>query len=595
MKKAGEHKLSIFMRYILTCGIILLCAFVITILVFLYYINSATKSYGEKLQTQCRYTSERIAQQIGVLENQCNTPFHLTSANYASEYLTELRNSSTSTANRLAYQRSFQSVASLIHINNSDVYSIYSYNTELDQLIWERRATAYPPVIEKAFWQEKLDDANGATTFLGAKHLSDGSRVFIVGRALRDITGKYPNAHIGYFLITEELSRLQALCSTMLILDSQQYLIADESGIIVSADDDTLIDANLKDLLDSTTYKELFAQTLSEAKIVGESSLLFAAPITGTPWYIVTSVSKTDITNNLYHTAFLALGMILVIFAAISAVAAYLFYASVSTPMNRLIRSIQASGIPLQSAEHTNEIGFLSSSYDQLVDIIEGLQFDNYFALLGRKQLEVELLQAQINPHFLYNTLESIRMMAEIRGDSESAEMTLSLSKILRYSIGSEERISSIREEIAIIEEYVFLQKIRLDNLESVRINIPKDYYDILIPKLTLQPIVENAIIHGLANVQSHGIIDISCAKHAESITISVSDNGEGIQPELLQELNEKLSGAEESSGGGIGIQNVNRRLKLLYGSLCGVRISSTIGVGTTVFIELPLQERSKL
>ena len=263
--------------------------------------------------------------------------------------------------------------------------------------------------------------------------------------------------------------------------------------------------------------------------------------------------------------------------------------------MNRLIRSIQASGIPLQSAEHTNEIGFLSSSYDQLVDIIEGLQFDNYFALLGRKQLEVELLQAQINPHFLYNTLESIRMMAEIRGDSESAEMTLSLSKILRYSIGSEERISSIREEIAIIEEYVFLQKIRLDNLESVRINIPKDYYDILIPKLTLQPIVENAIIHGLANVQSHGIIDISCAKHAESITISVSDNGEGIQPELLQELNEKLSGAEESSGGGIGIQNVNRRLKLLYGSLCGVRISSTIGVGTTVFIELPLQERSKL
>lgn len=591
MKKIKNRKTSIFMRYIFTCSLILLCAVLITLCVFLYYINSTTTAYGEKLQEQCRYVSGTISQKIDALKKQCDIPLHGTAPSYSSDFITQLENSTASNTDTLAYHRSFQAVASLIHISNPNVSTIYSYNSDLSHLIWERSNTAAPPSIDPALWQAQLDQADGSVVFLGSHRLSNNSHVFTAGRALRTVSGA---AQIGYFLVTEEMSTLQDLCDTMTILDSQQYYIIDADGTILSARDVSRIGGRFSDSLPDEKFSRLLSQTTVEAKLEDTVQLLSAAPISGASWYVVSFVAKQDVTNDLYHTVVIALGLILAIFTIISCLAAYLFYTSVSIPMNNLIQSIQESGIPLKTADPSNEIGFLRNSYTHLNDMIDGLLFDNYYALLGQKQMEVDFLQAQINPHFLYNTLESIRMMAEIRGDSESAEMTLSLSKILRYSIGSEGYISSIQEELAIIEEYVFLQKMRLDNLESVNINIPGSCYDILVPKLALQPIVENAIIHGLANVQSHGAIDISCVKHDSSITILVADNGEGISEDLLRTLNNKLTGKEKQEFGRIGIQNVNRRLKLLYGDACGIHIESTLGQGTTVYVDLPLQERSK-
>ena len=590
MKKSQNRRMSVFVRYLLICMIILMCSLLLIALVSIFYINNTTDNYNEKIKTQCAYVSSNISQHIDNLKKQCDIPLYRNTVNHSLGYLQELKKSTTNDANLLAYQRNFAAVASLIHISNANVHSIYSYNSNLDCKIWESVNTAYPPVIDPSIWKEDVDAANGATLFLGAMHLSDRDHVFVVGRAIQDTMS---NSSIGYFLIAEKMDVLQSMCNTMSLLDSQQYMIVSSDGTVISSNDSQQINTNLSDVIGNDGFKNLLVRSSGEVKINSHRFLYAVSPVESTDWHIINFVPKVDVASELYYTSSVLIGVVLVVFIAISAATVYQFYSSVISPVNSLIQSIRSSGMLFDAVEvDADEISFLNTSYDQLCYLIERLQNENYFITLRKKQLEIELLQAQINPHFLYNTLESIRMMAEIREDTEAAEMTLALSKILRYSIGTLDKITSIRDEIAIIQEYFFLQKIRLDNLESLQIDIPPDYYDVPIPKLSLQPLVENAIMHGLENVTTHGTIDISCTSNESFLTISVTDNGSGIKPEIVQTLEKRLLDDQDQLPGHIGIQNISRRIKLLYGIEYGLRIESTPGCGTTVYMDLPPQER---
>ncbi len=216
----------------------------------------------------------------------------------------------------------------------------------------------------------------------------------------------------------------------------------------------------------------------------------------------------------------------------------------------------------------------------------------------AKQQARYLALQNQINPHFLYNVLESIRSDAIIAGVPEIGKITEALAVFFRYTTSKMENLGTLQEELANVENYFMIQKYRFDDKLEWKVKLPSADEDILktpIPKLTLQPIVENAIKHGLEPKVEGGtvMIDIEHSEHV--LYISVIDDGIGIEEAKLGRLNEKLarmdsgeSSANEGGKGGIALINVNSRIRLLMGDEYGVHIFSTPGIGTEVCLTLP-------
>jgi two-component system sensor histidine kinase YesM len=218
---------------------------------------------------------------------------------------------------------------------------------------------------------------------------------------------------------------------------------------------------------------------------------------------------------------------------------------------------------------------------------------------VSKKQAEYLALQNQINPHFLYNTLEGIRSEALFAGIDGVAQMTEALSSFFRYTISNVEHLVTVQEELRNVENYYIIQQFRFEDRLSIDIKIDnEDENELLsakIPKLTLQPIVENSIYHGLEQKLGTGIVRIKVEGTKDRLIITVSDNGLGISEDKVSKLNHKLRAVsiddmqpEIAAAGGIALVNVNSRIKLLFGDEYGLFIYSILNEGTDVEITIP-------
>ena len=218
---------------------------------------------------------------------------------------------------------------------------------------------------------------------------------------------------------------------------------------------------------------------------------------------------------------------------------------------------------------------------------------------MNKRQAQYLALQNQINPHFLYNTLESIRSEAMMAGLDSVADMTESLATFFRYTITKVENLVSVEEELQNCETYFSIQQYRFGNRLQLSIQCdPEDRDDIYrfrIPKLTMQPILENSIIHGTELKVGPGRLVISLARTGKRLLIRISDDGFGMDESRLVSINEKLgksrfniADAKQETKGGFALVNVNNRIRLLFGDEYGIHVFSIQGVGTDVEISLP-------
>jgi two-component system sensor histidine kinase YesM len=217
------------------------------------------------------------------------------------------------------------------------------------------------------------------------------------------------------------------------------------------------------------------------------------------------------------------------------------------------------------------------------------------------KQTELDNLQSQINPHFLYNTLESIRSEALQKGVNEIADMTEALARFFRYSVSLKENTVSLGEELESTRNYFKIQQFRFNNRFSLEISDcdPDILTDCRLPKLSLQPIVENAIFHGLEPKMGAGCIRINIVKIQYGVLIIISDNGLGIDEETLSDLrfkieNDRDEGVQKQSSGGIALPNVHRRIRLTFGPRYGLQITGTLGLGVDVELLIPLGKETE-
>lgn len=238
-----------------------------------------------------------------------------------------------------------------------------------------------------------------------------------------------------------------------------------------------------------------------------------------------------------------------------------------------------------------DEMGELATQLNHMLDRIQVLMKENFDRELLAKNSQIRALQNQINAHFIYNVLESIKMMAEIDEEYRISDSVTSLGILLRYSMRWASGNVLIREELEYIRNYISLINLRFDNEITLAVNLPEELMEQEIPKMSLQPLVENSILHGLEELTQDSTIYIKGRIEDSDCVIEVSDEGIGMPAEQLEKLREKIAGKLEAGGGdghGIGLKNVQDRIHIAFGQEYGLRIQSKEGCYTKVEIRIP-------
>lgn len=235
-----------------------------------------------------------------------------------------------------------------------------------------------------------------------------------------------------------------------------------------------------------------------------------------------------------------------------------------------------------------DEVGILGQSFNEMLDQMEVLISQEYETKLLLNRAEYKALQAQINPHFLYNTLDTMSSIAQIQNCPEVSGLSQSLSNIFRYSLDMKNPFSTVAKEIVHLKNYIYVMNVRMRDNVKYTFDIDETVLQDTVPRISIQPLVENALNHGLRNTRGEKAV-IVCAQVREgNLWISVQDNGVGMDAAKVNEILEKNDINLVEKGSSIGLNNINARMKMLYGKEYGIHVESEVGKGTRIYLKIP-------
>lgn len=283
------------------------------------------------------------------------------------------------------------------------------------------------------------------------------------------------------------------------------------------------------------------------------------------------------------------IAMIVLLAVLIALVIVTVISYSITTPIRELsnaMKQVEQEHFDIEvHSKRKDEIGSLIVSFNYMVGKIRQLIYEVYQKKIEQKDAEIRALQAQINPHFLYNTLDSINWMLIERDELDISDVVISLGDILRYAIGGKNHLVPLRDEVHYIESYLCIQKNRLEERLDYRWELEEEALDFLVPKLILQPIVENAVLHGIEPLKKGGMILINAWREEDTLLVRVTDNGKGMDQQELEVLEEKIAGKKVCEN--IGMRNIQRRIELTFGQEQAMEIQSIQGEGTIITLRM--------
>ncbi|MCL6590599.1 MAG: sensor histidine kinase [Firmicutes bacterium] len=337
----------------------------------------------------------------------------------------------------------------------------------------------------------------------------------------------------------------------------------------------------------SSTKNHSFTVTINQQKMFVSSF-----PMRKPPWKIINFINYRAITNDVervWRFLTIAFGLLILLFLGFTLV----FFRKIILPLRSLshqMQLVEQGDFHAQIAVKGNdEIAQLGQSFNKMVAEINKLVLERDLKERARSQAELETLKSQINPHFIANTLNSIRLMAMIAKVDSIKKMTEAFMKLLTATLGKDATMITVAEELENLQNYVYIMKVRYGAKFEVEFHIDEAIRQYHLLKLVLQPIVENAILHGVSELEDRkGLIQITGARTENNLLFTVTDNGTGMSPELIRKM---LSEDYQNPKGfnSMGINNVDRRIKLHHGAGYGLEITSAPGQGATVKIHLPL------
>lgn len=294
--------------------------------------------------------------------------------------------------------------------------------------------------------------------------------------------------------------------------------------------------------------------------------------------------NQKALTKNLIFIA-----LIMIIAAAILTI---LVSRGLTKPLDKLMQTIErikGGETHLRVDVHNkDEVGILGQSFNEMLDQMEVLISQEYETKLLLNRAEYKALQAQINPHFLYNTLDTMSSIAQIQNCPEVSGLSQSLSNIFRYSLDMKNPFSTVAKEIVHLKNYIYVMNVRMRDNVKYTFDIDETVLQDTVPRISIQPLVENALNHGLRNTRGEKEIVVCAQVREGNLWISVQDNGVGMDAAKVNEILEKNDINLVEKGSSIGLNNINARMKMLYGREYGIHVESEVGKGTRIYLKIP-------
>lgn len=421
---------------------------------------------------------------------------------------------------------------------------------------------------------------------------------------IRFIYNEKAHRDVGWVAISMNLENLSQVIENIKFGEkgSGNLYIIDREGKIIACKDRSII---LRDLsLDSGIMDQDFFNGLEgnffEGKINGTNHFIFHTSLAINGWKLVLTLPLSAVEESFYKTV---ASVVLIAMAAsiiITLLSSILLH-SILNPLKKMLLSIQETrkGNLSKKVGVTGcaEVSQLCAEFNYMLDTIQDLLEKVMKEQQALRKSELKTLRAQINPHFLYNTLDSIKWLIYSNDNEKASQLISALSTFFRIGLSGGSEEIRISDEVEHVRQFLFIQKMRAGDKLNYLIDMDSDVENFMTPKLILQPIVENAILHGINKKGNDGIIKLSIKRNEDSITFEIADNGIGMEPSDVEKLKRQIS---QSSCGyypknrGLALWNVNQRIKLAYGANYGVEIKSKYGVGTKISITIPVLKKEE-
>lgn len=586
------YKVSKKLRLLMVLEILLLT--VSFILILFFYMQNYTTQQSNTIYHMNQSLLIQTNSVIEKMDNSLDFPLAHIADRYDDPLLRYLIEHDHGDISETDFYRVFAMRASEVSIQIPDLESLFLFDTDGNLLNGKIIYNRYIPLknySDGRWYQNTIQEA-------GKIHILRKEEIEYFG--LRNTSKNIYGARLLYDYLT-----LKPICMTLMSIRATDIPVTFETTKEFSEQQYALFDSSGQKLIgnmQSSITKDNLSRSsrgdyhFSRKEDDGNSYLYHVSysSESGGLYSVIRTPYRLFIRNQLRAVCiFMIAGVLLIVLNIIIFTA---IIRSINQPLSRMINMCEEMGkgnfsirIP---CSQTDELSYLMSSLNSMSERIEQLINEVYVKNLTKRDLELQMLRSQINPHFLYNTLENMRMSAYTQGYTDLSEMCFLLSKVLRYGVSEQDKLVTVREELEQLKNYTDLLHYCLPALR-IFVFVDDQIMDYSIIKVILQPLVENSVNHASSSPDTTLTIQIWGYADENDIVFTVSDNGDGIEEAYLQELIQSLD-AENDTRHGIGLKNIHRRIRLYYGPDYGLTLQSSPGRGTSVTVRIPKVQNQK-
>ncbi|WP_028545876.1 sensor histidine kinase [Paenibacillus taiwanensis] len=525
----------------------------------------------------------------------------------------------TDSALRMINTRTITNLLGAIYYSRKDIIGIHVMSYSGSFYSYENYINAIDQHYTSSPWYRQIKQSNGELIWLGVYDQSvidkmETRSVFAFGRQMYDLTQHKP---IGIVLVEMDSAPITSALDNLRLSANSSVTILARDGVVVASTNNRSTPnrdrtASDRQQAPSLSYAKLANLLLSRDTLVNDqmNDMLVAAKPSMADWIVYSETPEKDLNVELDQTKNYLL-LVISIFILVAMALAVFVSRTISSPLKRLIQEMRRvekghfkGELQVQSYD---EINILVSSFNQMVKRMDELIERVKVSSISEKNAQLQALQSQVNPHFLYNTLDMIYWMLDEKENDRLGNVVLSLSHLFRYSSNWDNCSQvTLREELAQMRHYLTIIASRLEGRLELYIHMDEQYLDAPLPKMTLQPLIENAVKYGLEPLSGMGKLNVYCQASDDALHIIIQDNGIGMAADRLAELQEALrhitlqavkpdteltatTTMELKGRKGVGLLNVHRRLVLMYGESFGIQLDSKHEQGTSIRLVMPL------
>jgi two-component system sensor histidine kinase YesM len=471
---------------------------------------------------------------------------------------------------------------------NNNIHSIYVYSFTAERFFSSR-----------VNWNPAFNHFDGTgIDWLDTYRLSDLSQPWHITSAIEDgrlLLSSYreirvygQNAPIGLVSVNTDVTELSRLLNEIAPGETKASFMVDNNGRVVSSPN--YRDSTLQEIMEHLPDGE--AEGYVELRLDGTAVFVsyFTSQYSGFRYVIATPLDQIQTSAPVIiqlPVIFMMLLLLLIVLAMV--LARHYFYKPVRTLFSGM-EQLKSGDLSTELPENpTYEFNYINSSFNNTVLSLRNLINENYANKLIYKEAQLRNLQNQINEHFLYNTLDSIHWLAKMENANKACDMVFALADFYRLSLSFGQDVTPVRNVIKMLENYLYIQKFRMKDNLNYEINCDRSLYDEQILKNLLQPLVENAIAHGIVGMTKPGMINIDFARTGNFMRITVKDNGKGFTESKLEQVRQQLELQDPYCEHSFALKAIQSQLQIFYGVDIILQISSVAGEGSSVTVELPI------